>query len=721
MPGAAVGATVRPGGGLIRFERSSLLVQVAVGGAVFFGWDAAEPSPSHALPGAAPEPDTRAVLEPDKDGGWRLVSERTLVTVSRHGTVEVRTPGGELLRRDLPPRWWETSAPEDGDRAGGPAPEGSAARGTAGEPAGGAESSEPAGSTEGSEPAGGRGAVNGQRRTGAGAAPGGRGGRWMHRSQVPADARFFGLGGRTGGPGLPDGSYPLHGCATVAQDEAAGGATARQTDAQCGLAMPVQLVVADAGTHMVFHDNAAEGQVTVRRGLEGRGSGHDRPGHSQIRLAAGPLRYWVLAGPPARVLHGWAGLTGAPALPPGWALGYQHRTEDAGPGGRPEEIAAGYRRHGLPLRAVHPTGPAVRPERGGGHRVRAGRPPAERDPRAPGPWLPPEPAYQGAESGSREARSEETRPGEEYGGTRDMAAGTAGVEQQHEALHGSPFALMESGWAGMQRVGGAWGGEVTAGWEGLRESLSVVVSLGLCGVPYSGPPVAGRGAGAPSAELYLRWFQLAAYLPLFHVHVADGTGAREPWALGDEVRSGCVAAMAERERLRPYFTTLAHLAHRTGAPFVRPLWWRHPRERALRDCDDAFLLGDALLVAPVLEEGARRRTVRLPHGRWHETVTGEVHEGPGEVLLDAPLSRLPVLARAGAAVPVRGPDGATELEVWPPAPGRTGKGLVIEPRDARRAQGRPPAERFTVLRRGGGTVVTREDGAPVGYPVRLRS
>ncbi|MEK8170008.1 hypothetical protein NKH77_10015 [Streptomyces sp. M19] len=53
----------------------------------------------------------------------------------------------------------------------------------------------------------------------------------------------------------------------------------------------------------------------------------------------------------------------------------------------------------------------------------------------------------------------------------------------------------------------------------------------------------------------------------------------------------------------PYFVTLAHVAARTGAPYVRPVWWRTPRDRRLRDCEDAFLLGDALLVAPVLEEG----------------------------------------------------------------------------------------------------------------------
>ncbi|NEE44390.1 glycosyl hydrolase, partial [Streptomyces sp. SID8455] len=78
-----------------------------VGGAVFWAWDGADPLPSYALAGEVPGPDPRAVLEPDKDGGWQVVSERLTVVVSRTGAVELRTPGGVLLRRELPPRWWE--------------------------------------------------------------------------------------------------------------------------------------------------------------------------------------------------------------------------------------------------------------------------------------------------------------------------------------------------------------------------------------------------------------------------------------------------------------------------------------------------------------------------------------------------------------------------------------------------------------------------------------
>ncbi|WP_345655837.1 glycoside hydrolase family 31 protein, partial [Streptomyces tremellae] len=329
--------------------------------------------------------------------------------------------------------------------------------------------------------------------------------------------------------------------------------------------------------------------------------------------------------------------------------------------------------------------------------------------------------------GDRELPSSARHALEGAGGDHREAHNVYGLAMARAAFEGlgalrpdeRPFVVSRAGWAGTQRYGGAWSGGEAAGWAGLRASLARVLGLGLCGVPYAGSDVGGsRGAVPP--ELYLRWFQLAAYLPLFRTSGAAGA-PREPWGFGDEVLAHARAALRERERLLPYFVTLAGLAGLTGAPYVRPVWWGHPQDRALRECEDAFLLGDALLVAPVLEQGARQRVVRLPRGRWYDTSDGRAYEGPGPVRLAAPLSRVPVLARAGAVLPVRAPGGGTELEVWAPAPGRTGGGLVVrDPGDGWRE---PEAERYTVRLRGGEVRVARtaEAGAqPREWPVRVR-
>ncbi|MFD7033176.1 TIM-barrel domain-containing protein [Streptomyces sp. NPDC059917] len=755
VPGSLIAAEPRPGGGVLRFARSELLVRVTQGGAVFWGWDGAGPSPSCAVLGGGPEPDPRAVLEPDTGGGWRVVSERVTVAVSRNGQVEVRTPGGAVLRRERPPRWWEPVRPVPGADAGA-----------------------------------------------GGGSAGGAGARWLVRSEVPADARFFGLGGRASGPRLRDGVYRLW------NTDPRGGFG--PGDDPLYITMPVQLVVADAGTHLVFYDDSWDGRVSLREGEEGAGSGPDRPGVSELRMDGGPLRCWVLVGTPARVLQGWSGLTGAAAVPPEWALGYQHARWGFGSAAEVRRVVHGYVSRGIALAAVHldidhydghrvftvdrrrfPDLPGLARELrelpGGGVRLVSIVDPAVRA--APG-----EGVYEAGgavgdagafvrDAGGREVRGEVwpgscaypdfTDPAVRlwWGGLYEerLANGFAGVWHDmnepvsfapfgdatlprsarhalegaggdHRAAHNvyalgmaragyeglvrlrpreRPFLFSRSGWAGMQRYGGTWSGDVETSWPGLRASLALVLGLGLCGVPYSGPDVGGFG-GSPSPELYLRWLQLGAYLPLFRTHAAIWAGRREPWEFGAEVEEHARAVLAERERLRPYFVTLAHLARRTGAPYVRPVWWGTPEERGLRDCEDAFLLGDALLVAPVLECGADRRAVRLPRGRWYDTVTGVAYEGPGQVLLDAPLGRIPVLARAGSVLPVRvaeGAGGGVGLEVWAPARGRTGGGLVV--RDPGPGFGAAPLERYTSRWAGGEVVVETEAGERVaGVSVR---
>lgn len=735
VPGQVQSVEPGPGGGLIRFGRSELRITVAVNGAVFWGWDGAGPQPSYALAGNSPEPDPRAVLEPDKDGGWRVVAERVTVVVSRHGAVEVCTPGGVTLRRDLPPRWWEP--------------------------------------------------------VGGGAA------RWMQRSEVAADARFFGLGGRASGPRLRDGSYRLW--------NTDPGRAFGPGDDPLYLTMPVQLVVADAGTHLVFHDSTWDGTVVLREGEEGAGSGHDRAGRCEVRMDGGPLRCWVMVGTPARVLHTWASLTGAPALPPAWALGHHHARWGFGSEQEVRRVVAGYQERGLPLDAVHLdidhydehqvftvdrerfaklpvladelrrdgirlvsiVDPAVKAVPGNavydsGSEVDAFvRDPAGRTVRGV-VWAGESvfPDFTHARVRKWWGGLYEERLGQGFAGfwhdmnepTSFSAFGEAtlprsarhaleGRDGDHREAHNvyglcmaqagyaglrelspqqRPFLFSRSGWVGTQRYGGTWSGDVATGWPGLRASLSLVLGLGLCGVPYSGPDVGGFD-GSPSPELYLRWFQLGAYLPLFRTHASLRAGRREPWEFGADVLEHARVALLERRRLLPYFVTLAHLARRTGAPYVRPLWWGAPEDRSLRDCEDTFLLGDSLLVAPVLDPGADRRAVQLPRGRWYDTATEEAYEGPGQVLVDAPLSRIPVFARAGAVVPVRGADDGLELEVWAPARGRTGGGLVV--RDAGDGWDDPEIERYVARVQGRRVVVTREqeDGsAEPSCPVRVR-
>ncbi len=215
-----------------------------------------------------------------------------------------------------------------------------------------------------------------------------------------------------------------------------------------------------------------------------------------------------------------------------------------------------------------------------------------------------------------------------------------------------PFILSRSGWAGGQRYAWTWTGDTRSGWDNLRQTLQSVLGLGLSGFPFAGSDVGGFSGEPPSTELFIRWFQLASFLPFFRTHNTSYMPPREPWEFGAEAEAILAKALRLRYRLLPYWYTLAWQANRTGAPPVRPLCWEDPGSQELRAEEGAFLLGDALLVAPVLGPGATRRELSLPPGDWRELEGDRSFTGPARVQLDAPLDRIPVLARAGSLLPM---------------------------------------------------------------------
>ena len=129
--------------------------------------------------------------------------------------------------------------------------------------------------------------------------------------------------------------------------------------------------------------------------------------------------------------------------------------------------------------------------------------------------------------------------------------------------------------------------------------------------------------------------------------------AQEPWAFGEPYESRHARhAAAAACGCSPTSTALFDEAHRTGAPILRPLLFEHPGDEATYAADDEFLLGDALLVAPIARPGIEHRHVYLPAGTWVHCWTGERIEGPAHVLAHAPLGRPALYARANAAVPL---------------------------------------------------------------------
>ena len=213
-----------------------------------------------------------------------------------------------------------------------------------------------------------------------------------------------------------------------------------------------------------------------------------------------------------------------------------------------------------------------------------------------------------------------------------------------------PFVLSRSGFLGIQRYAWVWTGDNQSRWEHLFMSIPMLLNLGLSGVAFAGADIGGFAEDA-SAELLWRWSWLGAFYPFMRNHSAKTSRRQEPYAFGEPWTGRIAEAIRFRYRLLPYLYTLAAEAAVTGAPLMRPMFWHFPAEAEAYRVNDQFLLGPALLVAPIVRPGEEARAVWLPPGRWQDWWTGEVFEG-GRYQVARDHGRIPLFLREGFAVPL---------------------------------------------------------------------
>ncbi len=191
---------------------------------------------------------------------------------------------------------------------------------------------------------------------------------------------------------------------------------------------------------------------------------------------------------------------------------------------------------------------------------------------------------------------------------------------------------------------------------GLPAAVAASLSLGPSGFPFFASDTGGYRHSPPDRETFTRWFEFTALTPVMQV----GTSTNDvPWEFTaengfDEEMLGWYRRYARLHmRLMPYVWTYARRLADDGRPLQRPLGLAYPELGA--HPADTYLLGDDLLVAPVVERGATSRAVLFPPGRWRDWWTGELHEGPGEATVAAPLDTLPLFVREGGLVPMLRP------------------------------------------------------------------
>lgn len=233
-----------------------------------------------------------------------------------------------------------------------------------------------------------------------------------------------------------------------------------------------------------------------------------------------------------------------------------------------------------------------------------------------------------------------------------------------EATGQRPFVITRACYSGSQKYAVVWTGDNQSLWNHLRMAIPQQCNLGLSGMAFMGTDIGGFGADC-TPELMARWVQVGCFSPLFRSHSARGTRMQEPWRFGTEVTDIFRKYVKLRYALLPYYYDLFRQCEQTGLPPLRPLVLHYEQDPNVRELNDEFLLGENLLVAPVVEQGARRRMVYLPAGEWYDFWTGEKHTG-GWLMREAPLDLCPIYVKAGTILPLY-PDQRYTDELADPA------------------------------------------------------
>jgi alpha-D-xyloside xylohydrolase len=238
--------------------------------------------------------------------------------------------------------------------------------------------------------------------------------------------------------------------------------------------------------------------------------------------------------------------------------------------------------------------------------------------------------------------------------------------------------LTRSGWAGSQKYGTIlWSGDISASWKTLEKQVRAALQMAASAVPYwtldAGAFFVKHGtqwfwdgdykAGIDDAyrKLYVRWFEYAAFLPVFRAHGTDVE--REPWAFGDKgdmYYEALCKTIRNRYRLMPYIYSTASGVYLEDSVIIRPLMFDYPEDCEAVQISDQYMFGDNLMICPVVSEKDLRMVYLPGENGWFDYYNNCYYEGGQTIECICPLENIPVFVKAGSMIPTTAPMGNTK-------------------------------------------------------------
>ncbi|MBB1078914.1 glycoside hydrolase family 31 protein [Limosilactobacillus sp. STM2_1] len=230
----------------------------------------------------------------------------------------------------------------------------------------------------------------------------------------------------------------------------------------------------------------------------------------------------------------------------------------------------------------------------------------------------------------------------------NMAKATYQGLKKHS--HKRPYVITRAAYAGTQKYSTIWTGDNQSLWPHLQMMIPQLCNLSMSGFAFAGTDIGGFGADA-TAELLTRWIEGALFSPLYRNHASMGTRSQEPWVFGEPTLSIYRKYLKLRYHFIPFLYDLSYQETKTGLGIMRPLVLNYDNDPAVRTINDEYMVGNQLLVAPIVQEGQDVRAVYLPEGEWIDFWNGMEYVGKRHILVKAPIDKLPLFVKKDTILP----------------------------------------------------------------------
>lgn len=213
-----------------------------------------------------------------------------------------------------------------------------------------------------------------------------------------------------------------------------------------------------------------------------------------------------------------------------------------------------------------------------------------------------------------------------------------------------PFVITRACYSGSQKYTTVWTGDNQSLWSHLKLAIVQMLNLGMSGIPFSGADIGGFGSNT-TPELLSRWIEACCFSPLFRNHSAKMTRRQEPWVFDKPTLDIYRKYVKMHYKFIPYLYDLCYEESLTGLPVLRPLVMEYENDKNVVNCNDEYLVGSSILVAPVTDPGVAVRSVYLPAGTWVDYNSGRRIKGNKHILYKAPINVCPIFIKGGSILP----------------------------------------------------------------------